>query len=599
MRVAVLTLTVFSACEGLVGDPGPADSGSVQRDAGAPGDAGANVDAGTVNDAGDSIDAGAPQDAGQDFDAGSSADAGPIDAGGPDAGGSPDAGAPVDAGPATPVTFHFTAIPLTDPDLVAPFRGGESWHDQSPAVDVPTEGAGQKPLDVFHRSWFTWAMLESAQGTYTFDANMAPYINTAIDNGQRFSFEIMTIFPDDTTNTSPQASGVGMSYPLYVHNLMQAETVTDWNAPEYWNGINGGVQGHWWVPNYNSPAFQTRWNALLSALAMWLKTHSYHGVTYDKVIGYVVIGGLGTWAEGHHHPFLVDTSQGEGRAGAWPAGHTPTWQSLNAMIDAYVTNFPDDQLVAEMAWFDAHGYGNTWNPPETAEHVFSVSNNRGKIGWRRDNWNTTYYAYVLEMNDRFTVNGVPGNEVIMNRWKEAPVGGEVYCDGSDMADLKNEVLQYGASTVGNGNYCLSSLPTSLKNNYRAAMKVAGYRLVLTDGSLSRNTLVNQAPFSISLTWQNVGNAPVYEPWDVVFQLRDGANAVAWEGTSSKALRLFLPAPTGSVTTDTFTFSGVPAGTYSLVLVVKDRRGYRQPLPLAITGRQAQGQYVLATGVTVR
>lgn len=466
-------------------------------------------------------------------------------------------------------------------------------------MNLPTEADPQTPLDTYHRSWFTWAELEGAQGAYQFASKMGPYLDRAIDRGQRFGFSVMALYPDDQTNTSPSADGVGMSYPLYVHDLMQAEAVKDWKAPQYPDGLDGGIAGYWWVPNYNSPSFLDRWSAFNKALAAYFEANSYQGVRYKDVIGYVTIGGFGTWQEAHHYPFLVDATAGEGQPGAWPVGMTPTYQSLNRMVDICVESFPDFQIVAEMAWFDAHGFVNTWNPPETAAHVFTVSNAFGKLGWRRDNWNTTWYEHALEKNDRFSVGGVPGSQLIMNRWKEAPIGGEVYCDGSDMANLPQQVLQYGASTVGNGNYCLSTLPAALKDNYRAAMKSAGYRLVLNGGSLSASTLANGAPFSVSLEWQNVGNAPVYERWNVMLQLRDGAGAVAWEGRSAHELRLFLPQASGTLVTDTFTLASVPPGTYRLTLEIKDARGYRKPLPLAITGVQAGGFYVLAGSVAVK
>src|SRR5690606_33994029 len=102
------------------------------------------------------------------------------------------------------------------------------------------------------------------------------------------------------------------------------------------------------------------------------------------------------------------------------------------------------------------------------------------------------------------------------------------------------------------------------------------------------------------TWRNVGVTPLYEPFDVKFQLRSGAN-VAWEGTSSLNLEQFLPYdaachPSGTgteVVNDAFALNGVAPGTYDVVLIVADPAGYRAPLKLAIqTAPNADGSYPL-------
>lgn len=490
-----------------------------------------------------------------------------------------------------PNIVTFTPIPITDPDIPSPFRGGESWHNDWQAVKLPTEANPVVAMDVYWRSFYTWAVLEPTQGSYNF-APIKKDIETAIDNKQRYSFSIMSLFPDDTTNASPVANSVKMSYPLYLHTAMQAEAVKDWKAPMRWDGVT--ITGNWWVPNYNSNTFLSRWAALHAALSAFFTAGTYKGIKYTDAIGYIAIGGYGSWQEGHHHPFIQKASAAEGTVGAWPVGMTPKYQSLNRMIDIYLTNYPNHQLIAEMGWFDARGYENTWNPIETASYIFTVSNNFGKLGWRRDNWNTTWYAYALEDNTRFSVNGVVGNTLIMNRWREAPIGGETYCDGSDMADLKREILQYGASTVGNGNWCITPTET-LKTNYREAMKYAGYRVELLKATTPSTATIGQS-FTIQTEWRNVGNAPVYEKWVVTFELQNSLGVVVWSGQSSFNIRLWYPGPTVVTTIiDTFLIpNALTKATYDLVVKIKDPLNYRQPLPLAIIKRHPDGGYSIAS-----
>ena len=51
----------------------------------------------------------------------------------------------------------FTVIPFTDPDLNAPGRGVEQWHDRND-VNVPVEGTNTQRLDVYYR--FVWTKIE-------------------------------------------------------------------------------------------------------------------------------------------------------------------------------------------------------------------------------------------------------------------------------------------------------------------------------------------------------------------------------------------------------------------------------------------------------
>jgi len=60
--------------------------------------------------------------------------------------------------------LSFTSIPISDPDLNAPGRGVEQWHDQN-IVNVPVEGVNTQRLDVYHR--FVWTKIEGpTMGSY-------------------------------------------------------------------------------------------------------------------------------------------------------------------------------------------------------------------------------------------------------------------------------------------------------------------------------------------------------------------------------------------------------------------------------------------------
>jgi hypothetical protein len=58
---------------------------------------------------------------------------------------------------------------------------------------------------------------------------------------------------------------------------------------------------------------------------------------------------------------------------------------------------------------------------------------------------------------------------------------------------------------------------------------------------------------------------------------------------------FIPQPDFTSVTDEFVLpKDLLAGNYNLNLIIKDPTGYRQPLPLAIKGRNVDGSYTLKT-----
>jgi len=94
--------------------------------------------------------------------------------------------------------------------------------------------------------------------------------------------------------------------------------------------------------------------------------------------------------------------------------------------------------------------------------------------------------------------------------------------------------------------------------------------------------------TVSLNWSNTGIAPVYENWEVWFELRDRSKLV-WSGKSSFTPKLFLPGTQNVIDS----FSVPVQGNLALYLVIKDPAKYRKPLPLANRNRASDGSYKIA------
>ena len=495
----------------------------------------------------------------------------------------------------TPGTVRLPVIPYSDPDFIAPGRGAYYWLGTEGALAVETPVAGQAPAPLDHYSRFKWGQIESDTGTFDFTRFDAEF-KAAIIAGRKFAFGIMTICPPTNCGGLSTVGGFALSYPLYLHNQMQAEAIPDWGAANT-------AEGSFWVPNWNSPSFLAAWARMLNAIAAHIETTSYNGVKFKEVISWVDVHGVGLWGEWHNY--------------AWgsvpnPAGTAVTASSLISMIDAHKTAFPNFPLVGYLGMFAAKEINqkNTAYivPAEVSCYAAQVTNAYGEMGWRRDNWgtNATWLSDYVENNPIICSNGKALKDLIMNKWKKALITGEpngsatTAASGGDCSfyDLEREVRLYHASSVGNGNWGGSQTQACMQNYVRAAMKASGYRIQINGGNYT-STVDSSRALKIELGWRNTGIAPTYENWVVTFELRSASGAKVWSGNSSMVLKLFLPDSADLLLSDSFTLpSSVLPGAYSLVAVIKDPIGYRKPLPLANTGRTADGAYPLGE-VTVK
>ena len=478
-------------------------------------------------------------------------------------------------------SLSFSAIPVSDPDLVAPGRGAEQWHDRTD-VNVPVEGTNTRPMDVYFRFVAT-RITTNTRGVYNW-SYLDNWFNTAINNRQKISFGIMTVYPDGGTDVGLVAFDGGTAcYPQYLHDLMQSESVKDWRT------------GSTWTPNYNSQHYLTWLLELNQAVNAHIEATSFNGVRYRDVVNCIDIRGYGAWGE-WHSGYTPNNQVSD-----YPSGTFPTVATLKSIVDAHLNAFPNFQLVNMIAAFDANYLGNTMNPPEIAHYILTHrGTNKGPIGWRRDQWGAldSYLKAYLEDNTR-SFNGVVFNTLIMERWKTSPITGEPPAwIPDDYSDLERQIRLYHATSFGNGNYGTNSPNATIANRVRSASKASGYRLILEGGSMA-TSITTGTPFSLTLNWKNIGISPTYENWDIIFELKNSAGTTVWSGKSAFQLRLFLPQTSATARTDNFTVpTSVPAGTYSLVMFVRDPANYRQPLPLAITGRRSDGGYVIRSSVSV-
>jgi hypothetical protein len=449
-------------------------------------------------------------------------------------------------------------------------RGFEEWNGQNTwdnvtSIEIPNGVVHGK--NYYYR--FYWPFLETGNRVYNW-AIFDTQIQYAISHGLTFSFRIQ----DMCTACSSTGGVSGLTYPLFLHTLMQGETTNskDWQDA-----------GGFWIPNWNSPNYQAGISNLLNDVATHIAGGSFNGVSYSSVIYYIDITGFGDFGEWH-------TS---GWTGTEPTGRTATAGSLQAIIDASRTAFPNFQLDIPIACFG----NNTYCPSSVGYYALTASNTYGRIGWRRDNWGNGNEDNTL-VNSTNSYN--PGDSVhnfkyiIVQSYKWSIVDGEPNNTsgtfGAPYADLAREVSLYHPTSIGDGNFPSGQAANSTTQaNIIAASRTLGYRLTLDSGSTS-TAAVTGGSFQIRMFWNNLGIAPLYEKYNVIYEWRNGLTVVRRD---TSAFKPYLFQTGGdSLVNETFTISGVAAGTYGLYIIVKDVNGYRTPLTLNITGRQADGSYLI-------
>ncbi len=485
-------------------------------------------------------------------------------------------------------SFSFTQI-SSGTEVVGPGRGAEQWMhlpwDNGSGHGVQIPAGNTTPGPNFYTR-FAWKDIESdaTQGSYSW-TEFDRRFHQAMDAHQMFSFGVM-----------PICSGCGSAsfIPAYLHKLMQAEsTLKDW----YYSADGA------WIPNWNSNSYLSRYKALLQAIANHIATTSYKpswssvAIPYASVVYYVDIRGYGNYGEWHTYPWMDD--------GAYPANAHATATTLQTLIDYNLQIFPNYPNVILMNAFT--NTSASFVPAQTTYYALTAMNSWGQIGWRRDNFGDPQYSSILENNPE-TYNPGSGSvalsTLIMNKWKYAPITGEPlggltssYTCGSPYCHIITEVNLYHVTSFGNGNLASPGSSTTQANIIQAS-RIAGYRLILTGGTMN-TALTPGSAFNISLNWQNIGLAPTYENWNVVYELRNSSGGVVWTSISSFKPKLFLPSTTPTVVSENFTLPAtVSSGTYGLYLIIRDPSNYKNPLSLAITGRNTDGSYLLRSNMTV-
>ena len=423
--------------------------------------------------------------------------------------------------------------PADDNGVVNPLRGYYEWDHQN---KVPQS----KPLAESYER-LSWAQLEENEGEYDFsfiDKRLA-----ALSPGGRYAFGVMPL------NTGYSKFN-GVDVPAYLVRRLQ----------------KGFFFKSSYIPDWNDPYYIQRVEMLFKALAK-----KYDG---DPRIAWIDIRMYGNWGEWHLSG-IPYTDPSVNTQGALPA--TP--ETENKLIDAQAKPFPHTQLLMMT------------DDKRALVHALRL-NTPIPIGMRRDSWGSVHFA------EGFVDSSMPqaDNDLILNRWKIAPVIVETY--GGDKVfevgpeGLVKQVRNYHVSAIGNGALGKwEQFTPEQQQGLLQAGAAAGYNLQLREVEYPE-IMHPGGRVTINTSWLNIGSAPPYEKWQVSFVLLKNPDTAAWTGISGINPKTLSPSAS-LVQSDTLQLPpNIAPGAYSLAIAVVDPKHYRRPMSLPIKNASTKYGYII-------
>lgn len=399
-------------------------------------------------------------------------------------------------------------------DVVNHSRGQYRW------MSYPTQG-GITAGSSYQRDRVYQGMINPKAGVYDF-RQIDQWFSDAKSQGQDFGFRVMNYCPGCWMENSPY-------YPKAVPADLPVQPTKD---------ALGGP-----IPDWNSPVFLARWDALMVEL----------GKKYapDPYLSWVEVGGYGSYGE------------------MWlSAGGTPiTFDNWKKLVASVARNFPRQHLFVQ-----------TMTDPAWTKWALDTYPN---MGMRTDSLGAD--------NMHSTIATTPA---LQGYWRTRPIISEFNGAGSTtMVRALAQARQYHVSMISSRNMPVpyASMTAAEQDAFLTASRTAGYRYAISSAKVSK--LVAGQSGSVTLTIRNDGTAPTYDPHTVTGRLVNSSGAVVATFPIADVLRSILPGTSGSTTATLSVPAGVPAGQYTLTVRMTDRIGV---VAFANETRQADGSYRVGT-----
>lgn len=403
------------------------------------------------------------------------------------------------------------------------------WSEMGPEKKLPQ--AATKPdfpdTSVSYCRWY-WNVLEPEKGKFNWQiVDLA--IEEARAHGQTLAIRLMPYSNEDPLPEWFRQSGV---------KRLNKDSDKD---------------GKIWQPDFSDPLYLKHWGELVAEAGK-----HYDGNPY---IDSVDISSVGYWGEG------------------W-SPYMPAFSFQKALIDIWLEAFKHTILLMNFDEPEALAYGTQQG-----------------AGWRLDCWgdmrtnsNDPYFpAEMLEIYPQQIVR-----TGIQNVWQRSPVSLETCYTvpgwkerGYDVDYIIEQGLRWHVSTA---NIKSAPIPSEWKAKFEDFQRKMGYRFVLRRLEYTKEIPAGTM-MPVHMWWLNAGVAPIYQPYDLVMQLRSDKNSSTIRIPVD--VRKWLP---GDAVFDGTVYvpEELPPGAYNVRVAMLDPRTGKPAIKFANEGRQDDGWYAMGS-----
>jgi Domain of unknown function (DUF4832) len=315
--------------------------------------------------------------------------------------------------------------------------------------------------------------------------------------------------------------------------------------PSWWQSdANGKVPEWYFWPDWNDPWYISQIELFMKALARH-RTSLGVPLRDDPRLGSLEVRFYGRWGEWHLAGMDYGTLNRalglNGSAELSAASDEPEnpQNPRRRILEAHANNFPNTRLAL------------LTGPPDNLKTFRWALERYPSASWRRDSFMSHLFEQPLEQfmgivrsNGGFDLE----DPLVGNRWMTAPIWAERAgeCGGLQQNPqfAPGQVERLHVSLIANhlgdqDRFSWKQLSKEDRQFWLEAILRSGFRLQLNQVKFP-SSINRGGTFALTLTWDNVGVAPLYEPFDVLFELRRGEKIV-WTGHSGLDLRKLLPA----------------------------------------------------------
>ena len=412
---------------------------------------------------------------------------------------------------------------------------GMGWQTFYKSADEDANLAGLPSTTMYRR--FGWNEFEPEEGRFDFSL-FEHWLGRAQQNGQRLAWRLMVAASKRTSPTTPL---LGFA-PLWLMDKGASGYIYYRDSNQ--NGRQDENEPDLWAPDLADPIARSYHDRLVAELGRRYDGHPF--------LDLLDIGSVGLWGEWHFWGAVIKEIVGNPPSGYIQAPGNQSNQRWVAMppedvrksiIDTWMNAFPATpkaMLIGDRAGM-------------------SYATGIHRTGWRADCWGDMAWHMPNFYDQQLRATNAT------EAWRNGPVALEPCWDmqhwrerGWNISEILDWALSHHATYIQNKSH---KIPQDWLSQVQRALRTIGYRLVLRELQHPR-VASRGAPFTMVMTWENVGVAPPY--WDYFLKVRLKQGNTEWISPALLSIKGWQPGTRGE-SVEIPSLPNLPTGEYELAL----------------------------------